>query len=154
MPGRETDQSNACLSLQSKLSEIVQLPSWIGDLAQRHAFSKELEFAMNVCLEEAVSNVIRHGYGDCGEGKVTVRFAMRSQNLFEFIVEDEARHFNPLDAPAPDIKGTPRVGGQGVHFLRHFTQNLEYTMMPKGNRLRMVFSIAGSGSLGPFNSEV
>ncbi|HEX3377880.1 MAG TPA: ATP-binding protein [Candidatus Acidoferrales bacterium] len=144
MTGRETDQSKACLSLQSKLSEIAQLPSWIGELAQQHAISKELEFAMNVCLEEAVSNVIRHGYGDGEEGMVTVHFAMPARESFEIVVEDEAQHFNPLDAPAPDTRGTPRVGGQGVHFLRHFTEKVEYTMTPKGNRLSMVFSSSNS----------
>jgi len=146
MTERETDPSKVCLSLQSKLSEISQLPSWIGELALRHAISKDLEFAMNVCLEEAVSNVIRHGYGDGEKGKVTVHFAMPAPNSFEFIVEDEAHHFNPLDAPAPDTRGTPRIGGQGVHFLRHFTEKLEYTMTPTGNRLTMVFSGTDSGS--------
>ncbi|HTC62349.1 MAG TPA: ATP-binding protein [Candidatus Saccharimonadales bacterium] len=146
MTVREPNQPEACLSLQSKLSEIAQLPSWIGELALRHAISKDVEFAINVCLEEAVSNVIRHGYGDGEEGMVTVHFAMPAPESFEFVVEDEAQHFNPLDAPTPDTRGTPRVGGQGVHFLRHFTEKLEYTMTPTGNRLTMIFAGADSGT--------
>jgi anti-sigma regulatory factor (Ser/Thr protein kinase) len=146
MTGREADQSEALLSLQNKLSEIAQLPGWIGGLASRHAIPEEIEFAINVCLEEAVSNVIRHGYGEGEDGNVIVHFAMPDRDLFEFIVEDEARHFNPLDAPAPNTQGTPRVGGLGVHFLRHFTKKVEYTMKPTGNRLSMVFSGANSGA--------
>jgi anti-sigma regulatory factor (Ser/Thr protein kinase) len=141
----EPDPSEAWLSLQSRLSEITRLPVWIGELASRHSIPREIEFAINVCLEEAVSNVIRHGYGEGQNGKVTVHFTQPKVNFFEFTVEDEARHFNPLDSPAPDTQAPPRVGGQGVHFLRNFTEQLEYSVTPTGNRLRMVFSGENSG---------
>jgi anti-sigma regulatory factor (Ser/Thr protein kinase) len=146
MAGREADQPENKLSLQNNLSEIAKLPTWIRGLALRYAIPKETEFAVNVCLEEAVSNVIRHGYGEGEVGKVIVHFTMPEPDLFEFTVEDEAQHFNPLNTTVPNSKGTLRVGGQGIHFLRHFTQKLEYTMMPIGNRLSMVFSGADSGS--------
>lgn len=151
MKGRETDQpepdpAGTWLSLQSRLSEITRLPVWIGELASRHAIPREIEFAINVCLEEAVSNVIRHGYGEGETGEVTVHFTKTETNFFEFTVEDEARRFNPLDSPAPDRKAPLRVGGQGVHFLRHFAKQLEYSVTPTGNRLRMVFCGENSGT--------
>jgi|SRR5665213_2559655 len=151
MTGRETDQPEpnppgAMLSLQTRLSEITRLPVWIGELAVRHSIPREIEFAINVCLEEAVSNVIRHGYGEGEIGEVTVHFTQPEKKFFEFTVEDEARRFNPLDSPAPDSQAPLRVGGQGVHFLRHFATQLEYSVTPTGNRLRMVFSGENSGT--------
>jgi hypothetical protein len=36
------------------------------------------------------------------------------------------------------------VGGQGIHFLRHFADKLEYELTPTGNRLRIAISAANS----------
>lgn len=140
MTPRETDQAEEKLILRSELSEIAQLPVWIESLARRHAIPENVEFAINLCLEEAVSNVIRHGYGVAASGPVIVRFNRTEQDLFVFVVEDEAKRFNPLDAPAPEHTRTIRVGGQGIPFLRHFTDKIEYELTPTGNRLRLAFS--------------
>ncbi len=50
------------LTLESKLSEIARIPPWIEKLAALHSIPERARFAMDLCLEEAVSNVIRHGY--------------------------------------------------------------------------------------------
>jgi anti-sigma regulatory factor (Ser/Thr protein kinase) len=144
MTGRETDQAEERLTLESRRSDIAKLPSWIGSLALRHAIPESVEFAINLCLEEAVSNVILHGYGADASGPVIVRFVTPRKDFFVFIIEDEARRFNPLDVPAPDPSGKVRVGGQGIHFLREFAQGLEYEPTPTGNRLSIVFSAASS----------
>src|SRR5579862_357415 len=140
MTGRETNQAEEKLILQSRLSEIAQLPVWIESLSRRHAIPENVEFAINLCLEEAVSNVIRHGYGAGAGGSVIVSFNRTEQGLFVFLIEDQARCFNPLEAPAPDHSRTIRVGGQGIPLLRHFTDKLEYEWTPTGNRLKLFFS--------------
>jgi len=144
MTGRETNQAEDRLILRSRLSEIAQLPAWIESLASRHAIPENVEFAINLCLEEAVSNVILHGYGEGTGGAVIVSFTMPGPDSFIFIIEDEAQHFNPLNAPAPDLREKVRVGGHGIHFIRQFADNLEYELTPTGNRLRIAFSAASS----------
>ncbi len=138
------DHTEDRLSLRSNLSDMAQLPPWIGGLACQHGIPKSVEFAINLCLEEAVSNIILHGYGDGVDGSVTVRFTMQQQDMFIFVIEDEARHFDPFHTPPPDPQGTVRVGGRGIHFLREFADDLEYGATATGNRLRMVFSAANS----------
>ena len=144
MTGRETDRAEERLILRSRLSDIAQLPAWIESLASRHAIPENVKFAINLCLEEAVSNIIRHGYGGDTGGSVIVRFAMPDEDSFVFTIDDEARPFNPLNAPMPDLRGNVRVGGQGIHFLRRFADDLGYELSPTGNRLRIVFSAASS----------
>ena len=144
MNGRKTDQAEDRLILRSRLSDIAQLPAWIESLASRQAIPENVEFAINLCLEEVVSNIIRHGYGADTSGSVIVRFTMPRPDLLVFIVEDEAQHFNPLDVIMPNLRGTVRVGGQGITFLRQFADTLEYGQTPTGNRLRIVFSAASS----------
>src|SRR6266851_3808811 len=102
MNGRKTDQAEDRLILRSRLSDIAQLPAWIESLASRQAIPENVEFAINLCLEEVVSNIIRHGYGADTSGSVIVRFTMPRPDLLVFIVEDEAQHFNPLDVIMPN----------------------------------------------------
>src|ERR1700676_579358 len=144
MTGRETDQAEDRLFLRSQLSDMAQISPWVESLASRYAIPENIGFAINLCLEEAVSNIIRHGYGADSDSSVIVRFTTPKQKLFVFIVEDDARHFNPLDVLPPNAGGKLRVGGLGIHFLRHFANKLEYELTPTGNRLRIVFSAANS----------
>jgi anti-sigma regulatory factor (Ser/Thr protein kinase) len=135
------------LVLRSRLEELAQVPVWIEGLTSRHAIPDKTQFAIDLCLEEALSNVIRHGYGGAEDRFVSVRFTMPRDSYFEFVIEDEAPHFNPLDAPPlPAINATEetRIGGQGIRFLREFSDALEYEPTPMGNRLRIGFSADGS----------
>jgi anti-sigma regulatory factor (Ser/Thr protein kinase) len=135
------------LVLQSRLEEMAQLPVWIEDLASRHAIPNQTQFAIDLCLEEALSNVIRHGYAGVEDRSVIVQFSMPRARYFEFVIEDEAPHFNPLAAPElPAINETEeaRIGGQGIRFMREFSDTLEYEPTPAGNRLRIGFASANS----------
>ena len=144
MKGREADQAEERLFLRSKLSDLAQLSAWIESLAARHAIPEKVEFAINLCLEEAISNIILHGYGADSEGSVIVRFTMPAHHLFVFVVEDDAEHFNPLDAPNWNLRGEVQVGGHGIRFLRHFADDLKHELTPTGNRLRIAFSAENS----------
>jgi anti-sigma regulatory factor (Ser/Thr protein kinase) len=142
MVGKSTGQSEDRLSLQSELSEISKVPPWIDDLAARYLLPENVQSAVNLCLEEVLSNVIRHGYR-CELGRtVSVEFNALPDGHCIFVVDDEAPYFNPLEAPEmPKISPTIpiRIGGQGIRFLREFTSSLEYEPTPTGNRLRLCF---------------
>jgi serine/threonine-protein kinase RsbW len=143
MTGNGVEQTQDHLALRSRLSDMVQLPVWIEGLAARYGIPANVQFAIDLCLEEALSNVIRHGYAGADDRSVIVRFTMPVPGYFKFVIEDEAPRFNPLDAPelpalSPSEEG--RAGGQGIRFLRHFANALEYEPTATGNRLSIGFS--------------
>jgi serine/threonine-protein kinase RsbW len=135
------------LKLRGRLSEAAQLPAWIENLASLHAIPTDVQFAINLCLEEALANSIRHGYGGETDRPLIVRFMMPRERSFVFAVDDEAPQFNPLIAPelpALNPHEEIRVGGQGIRLLRRFADALEYEPTPTGNRLKMSFSTGES----------
>ncbi len=146
MTGNTTCQIQDWLVLRSRLSDIAQLPAWIEGLASRYALPVNVQFAMNLCLEETLSNIIRHGYAGAEDRSVIVRFLMPREGHFVLVVDDEAPRFNPLDVPElPGLSPREmRVGGQGIRLLRHFADLLEYEPTSTGNRLLIGFSPAGS----------
>jgi serine/threonine-protein kinase RsbW len=137
------------LDLQGRISELARIPPWIERLASLYAIPDSTQFAMNLCLEEVLSNIIRHGYSSDPDRSISVQFATASKENFVFVVEDEAPPFNPVESPElPALDGleNDRIGGQGIRLLRQFADSLEYQATASGNRLRIGFSSVGSAA--------
>jgi serine/threonine-protein kinase RsbW len=134
----------------SQLSEMERLPAWVESLAAAHGIAESVKFAISLCLEEVVSNVIRHGYGNETGQFLTVDCSSPRPGSYLFTVEDDAAPFNPLEIaalPAIGEQGEREIGGQGIRLLRGFSDLLEYEAKPGGgNRLRIGFSNAAVGS--------
>jgi anti-sigma regulatory factor (Ser/Thr protein kinase) len=99
---------------------------------------------MNLCLEEIVSNIIRHGYCGNPDHVVVVRYVQAPDKSSVLIVDDEAPHFNPLtieEKPVEETLDGTRTGGLGIRLVRGFATTLEYEPRPSGNRLTISFAV-------------
>jgi len=131
------------LVMGSQLAEMERLPIWVESLAATHGIGESAKFAINLCLEEVVSNSIRHGYSNREGQFVTVRCSAPRPGYFVFTVEDDAPPFNPLELaalPTVDQQEADQIGGQGIRLLRGFADMLEYEAKPGGNRLHIGFA--------------
>lgn len=147
MTGNGDNTNGERLDLRSRISELAQVPSWIERLASHHLIPPDTQFAMNLCLEEVLSNIIRHGYLGQPDHSIGVRFSSPRDNYFVLVVEDQAPPFDPVAAPElPPISAREdaSVGGQGIRLLRRFADALEYQATPTGNRLSIGFTAARS----------
>ena len=130
------------LALRSTLFDMERLPPWIDGIAQKLGLTEQLTFAIQLCMEEDVSNVIRHSYaGDDGQW-VTVRCAPSQDGHVVFTIEDNATPFDPLQGSEPPAIGPEdngQLGGQGIRLLRQFADTLEYESKPGCNRLHIGF---------------
>ena len=141
MTGNGMDQNRDRLVLRSRLADVQQLSAWIEDLTLRYAISASIQYSIILCLEEAISNTIQYGYDGTDNGSIVVSFRTHG-GYFEFLVDDEAPHFNPLDAPElPPLNPNEelRLGGHGIRLLRKFADEIRYEAMPNGNRLCIRF---------------
>jgi anti-sigma regulatory factor (Ser/Thr protein kinase) len=129
------------LILRSQIGELTRISPWIEHLAVLHAIPQKTQFAINLCLEKALSNIVRHGYAARPDGSIVVGYSMPESGVFLFVIEDEATPFNPTEFPAPSTPKTDelRIGGQGIHLMRHFADSLKYEATPSGNRLSIAF---------------
>jgi sigma-B regulation protein RsbU (phosphoserine phosphatase) len=147
MYGHTANTAGECLTLESRLSEISRVPPWIEKLALLHAIPDRTRYAMHLCLEEVLSNIIRHGYGGEPDHTIRIRHFINRDGCFTLVVEDEAPPFNPLvvsDPPLPRSVEDTSEGGQGIHLLKQFANAVEYEPMPTGNRLIISFIPPGS----------
>jgi anti-sigma regulatory factor (Ser/Thr protein kinase) len=95
---------------------------------------------VRLVVEEAVSNTIRHGYADQDPHEIRLRVAVESGEL-SLEIEDDARAYNPLEAPLPDLSvpiEERSTGGMGLTLLRALMDRAEYRRSGGKNVLRLV----------------
>ena len=128
----------------SQLAELERVSAWTEALAKAGFIPRQLQFAVDLCLEEALSNVIRHGYGGREDGVLSVEFRSGVEGV-SFVIEDSAPPFNPLrDAalaamPLPTALADVVPGGHGIRLMRSFANAIDYEQMADGNRLVLRF---------------
>ena len=116
------------LTFPNRLTEIEKAARLIEAFGRAHNLSPEVVFSLNLALDEVVTNIITYAYDDDADHDVMVRVALDG-DVVSVRVEDDGRAFNPLDAPAPDLRlGVDErpIGGLGVHIVRSVMDALEY----------------------------
>src|ERR1700730_7328100 len=131
------------LTLRSQMADLALVPPWLETLASEYAIPAKTLFAMNLCLEEVLSNIIRHGYSSKPDRPILVRYVPAQNGSSCLVVEDEAPPFDPLAAkntPVEELLQGSRIGGLGIRLLLGFATSLNYEPRPAGNRLTIGFA--------------
>ena len=127
------------LHVKNDLIEIERLTQEVGLWCHAQALSEEVEFQIDLVLDELVSNVIRHGLNGDEEHFIEVKLYRDGRDL-TLEVEDDGVPFNPLNAPVPDINlpiEERRIGGLGIHLVRQLMDSLAYERRGERNYLLM-----------------
>jgi len=133
------------LKLDNSLAALAQLHAAIGEFCRRRAIHSDIEFKVDLALEEVFTNIVRHGYDDNDPHEIVVRLHGDREKV-RITIDDDGRHFNPLMAPAVDLNAAlseRRVGGLGVHLVRRLMDQVRYQRRAGGNRLTLVKRLAG-----------
>lgn len=125
--------------IRNRLTELEGLADGLRDFCLAGGLTDEALADVRLVVEEVVSNTIRHGYDDDRTHEIRVRAILDGgQWTLEF--EDDARPFNPLDAPLPDVNlpvEEKPIGGLGILLLRSLTDAQEYRRSGERNLLTL-----------------
>ncbi len=145
------------LTLKGQLEDLALVLPWVEAIAAHYSLPADTEFAIQLCLEEALSNIIRHGYRGQANQSITITCTVECASSgaenedageLVFTIEDHAPLFDPLaafsDAPVPASFEEFPPGGQGIRLMRKFASHLAWQQLPNGNRLTLAFAIRGS----------
>lgn len=117
--------------------EFAQLVPQIEGFLEKNAISFKDQYVIQLCLEEAIINVINHGYPT--QVPDTIKLTMSVNPEFVRIaLLDHGISFNPLDQPESDIELSVEdrsIGGLGIHLMRHYLQDMTYHRIDNTNQL-------------------
>jgi anti-sigma regulatory factor (Ser/Thr protein kinase) len=138
------------LILDGHLGELPRLATETARFCREQGLGADVEFDLNLVLEELFTNAVRHG--DCGGvlGAAEVRLAMLANGV-RVEYADCGTPFEPLSAPPPDVTvplEERRMGGLGIHLVRQIMRDFEYQRSGGWNRSRMRRPIPGDEPKG------
>ena len=127
------------LVLRNHLAELRRLAAWIERWTQE-GVPPNVSFALQLCLEEAVANVIMYGQID-GELKIAIELERLGGTLVARI-EDNGQPFDPTQVaphPLPSTLKEAKIGNLGIHLVRRFASRVDYERRHGRNCLTLQF---------------
>jgi sigma-B regulation protein RsbU (phosphoserine phosphatase) len=128
------------LVLRNDVAELQRLAGWVEGFAQQ-GISSDVSFAVQLCLEEAVANIIMYGATRGDPLEISVELERNGATLVARI-EDNGRQFDPTRAPPPAVAASlekAKVGDLGIHLMRSFASGMNYERRDGRNRLTLRF---------------
>ena len=111
----------------SDIAEIPEVSAWLEEVMLGSGFTEEAILDTQLAVEEAITNVIVHGYKEPG-GEVVITCYV-SSDCVEVEIADTAPRFDPLSMPEPDLESSidkRRIGGLGVFLIRQVMNGVSY----------------------------
>jgi anti-sigma regulatory factor (Ser/Thr protein kinase) len=119
---------NATADFVSDRAELEKLEGFTADFAAKARLSDKDLFALQIIVEELVTNVIDYGGVPAGEHAVHVDLILEDGEM-TICLTDRGQEYNPLLREDPDttLPAEQRpIGGLGVHFCKKLTDAQEY----------------------------
>jgi serine/threonine-protein kinase RsbW len=130
------------LRIPAKAEYITLCRLALTGLAQLRGISEDTMAELKLALTEAVSNSVRHAYGDKGNGHVDITYQLQPDRL-GILVVDDGEGFDPEETPS--VQGAElSEGGLGIAIIRTIADEFEIDSIPgaRGSRLRFVKLLA------------
>ena len=117
------------LAVDARLESLPVVARWLQEAARAERLPYDVAFGLDLAVHEAVENVVRHG---CDDGAPhAMRLTMRrGERQVEVVVEDDGRAFDPMSVAPPHVPHRLEdviPGGQGIHLMRYFTDEIRYS---------------------------
>jgi serine/threonine-protein kinase RsbW len=136
------------LTIDSKLGDVVHLATAINRLCSDRGLNEVEAYQVELCVCEAVTNVIRHGYREEPSHKVSVAFSIDDERI-EIEISDDGRpmsseqiekllHGSPEFVMEPSDVASLKEGGRGLQIIHEIMDERSYSSEGKTNRLRLV----------------
>ena len=137
------------ITVRTELAELARLNRWAEDFARNAKLPSGQSFSVQICLEEAVANIIMYS-GAAGQD-IALELAVSGQDVLATI-EDNGQSFDPTTFPPPSRPtslGEARVGKLGIHLVRSLASEMRYERRDGRNRLTLRFSPVEAASEEP-----
>ena len=129
--------AHVSLKIRPALDELQQITAAVEDLALRENWSPDLEFKVNLVLDELGVNIVNYG----GEVSMIQVSLSSEEESVTIEITDDGHPFDPLnDAVEPDIKAPLEerpIGGLGLYFVRTMMDEMHYRREQGKNFLAM-----------------
>jgi serine/threonine-protein kinase RsbW len=135
-PAQDDGTRSILLRIPAKAEYITLCRLALTGLAQLREIGDDTMADLKLALTEAVSNSVRHAYGNEGDGHVDITYRLEPDRLCIAVVDD-GNGFDPDEAPPFDGDELSE-GGLGIAIIKTIADEFEIQSKPgaRGSRLR------------------
>ncbi|BBK41364.1 hypothetical protein STVA_13840 [Allostella vacuolata] len=130
------------IKIGHSFDDLRPIAEFVETFCAEEGVPDDAAFHLALVIEEAASNVIRHGFADhAGDGSVSIE---RQGDSVTVEIVDDGPAFDPLTVPPPDPDQPlmeREIGGLGVEMMRRMTDRQTYRRDAGRNRLTLVKQI-------------
>ena len=146
--GETVDDAFIEVSLANDLREIAGVAASIDAFCEAHTLEAQIAYAVNLAIDEILTNTISHGYDDEEPHRIEIILRLEGATLVVVIVDD-SRAFDPTLASRPDIDASAEdldLGGLGLFLVQQMMDGVDYQRRDGCNVVTLTKSIAAADS--------
>lgn len=135
----ESPQVSYQLDISSQAGELKRVDQWLSAIAKKQAYSERTQFVLDLVCNEAILNIITHGYQEDPSQSISLRLQQYPDHILVSL-QDNAAAFDPLQVPDPEVSRDlehAHIGGQGVHLIKSYCFDCSYDYVDGQNRLQL-----------------
>jgi len=125
------------LTVAAEEGQLSRVRDFIVEACDEAAFSERETSNTKLAVDEACTNIIKHAYGNTGEGKITVSVSITPGDV-KVSLSDTGKKFDYAAIQDPDLDEyveTGRKGGLGIYLINRLMDGVEYHASDAGNEL-------------------
>ena len=131
------------LVIAAKQENLDAVLDFVAGALEGSGCPDDTQVMIGIAVEELFVNIAHYAYAQSGgEGGAVIRVSVGDQVSIEF--EDDGIPYNPLLRDDPDIEASfeeRQIGGLGIHMVKHFMDQVEYTYAGGKNKLQITKNI-------------
>ncbi|APF20270.1 protein serine/threonine phosphatase with extracellular sensor [Caldithrix abyssi DSM 13497] len=127
------------ITIPAQMSYLTQVRDFIERIGKKFRFDDKIINSFKLVVDEACTNIIRHGYRDIKNGEITIKAIIRRLSL-TIIIIDQGISYDPRQANTPDLDKYIKIGkkgGLGILMMRKLMDDMQYAVTERGNELRL-----------------
>ncbi len=132
-------EEHSLISVHSRDEEIPRVGEELERVMSGAGFAGKQILDMQLAVEEAFINIIRHGYhGAYGAILIAIDF---QEGRLTVTIEDDAPPYDPTRFQEPDFSADLEkrpIGGLGIHLMRSLSDEMRYDFETGKNRLKLI----------------
>ena len=151
-PKRDAIDPVTDFSIQADTGELPRVSDWLRNAGPAQGMPAEPLWRLDLCVTEAIANVIDHGGAGARSSPIGLRLAVRREangGEAAITVSDAGAAFDPrATAPKPPARSLTEAepGGQGLTLLHKFADALDYASRGGQNHLTICVRWKGDGA--------
>ncbi len=131
------EEFKAELTIQSSIEHLEKIRGFVSQAAEAFGFEECEGYKIVLAVDEACSNIIRHGYDQNPNGQLHI-VIQTSDNRFTVTLNDHGKSYDILTHPLPDMEAylaAKKSGGLGIKLIRSLVDEIEYKQSNGENQL-------------------